>query len=346
MNNSLNQGNQLNNERNTLIQKSSIEQQKLNNVSETNKTESNNRIMFMNDLYFLKNNAKNVHKDGLEKQSKMSDLLNKHINQLDEDLYVSSDDLVALNSKLNTISNKNKILNATVTIEDTSIIANIRKMINSSSKSTTFIFKANFYKTKYGYLLLYEDPDTDVYKALLENYFKKGKVLLVGDAVCVAPFAFTKFKNKWSPLPLGLENTFIFPELNTNEKPSSKLFIYNDRVNLKQFKTDEPLNYDTIQYSMNQDVQGLYSSNRKWYPGNISKINKDGTYEIKWLDEDDKDRSKNNSTLRPGYYVNQKVKAKTNNRIWKEALIDKIMLSGKYKVKWNDGSSKNLYINY
>ena len=143
MNNSLNQGNQLNNERNTLIQNSNIEQQNLNNVSETNNIESNKRIMFMNDLYFLKNNAKNIHKGGLEKQSKMSSLLNNHINQLDEDLYVSSDDLVALNSKLNTISNKNKIINASVTIKDTSIIANIRKMINSSSKSTTLTFEAN-----------------------------------------------------------------------------------------------------------------------------------------------------------------------------------------------------------
>ena len=31
---------------------------------------------------------------------------------------------------------------------------------------------------------------------------------------------------------------------------------------------------------------------------------------IKWLDDDDDDRSKNNSNLRPGYYVNQKVKLK------------------------------------
>ena len=110
MNTSLNQGNQLNQERNTLIQNNNIEQQNLNNVSKINNEESSNRIDFMNDIYDLKNSAKNIHESGLEKQEKLTNTLNTRLNQIHTDLYVSSDDLVALDSNLNQISNKDKIL--------------------------------------------------------------------------------------------------------------------------------------------------------------------------------------------------------------------------------------------
>lgn len=345
MNSSLNQGNQLNQERNTLIQNNNIEQKNLNNVSNISNEESNNRIDFMNDIYDLKNSAKNIHESGLEKQEKLTNTLNTRLNQIHTDLYVSSDDLVALDSKLNQISNKDKILTANVNIEDNSIVSNIKKMFNIPIKIKVINFEAKFYKTKYGYLLLYESPDSEPYKALYDNYFKKNKSLRIGSSICVAPFPFTNYKDKWVPLPLGLENTFVFPELDTDIKPSSNLFVYNDNINLKKPKQEEPLNYDTIEYSMNQDIQALYKDTGRWYPGNISKINKNGTYEIKWLDDDDEDRSKNNKSLRPGFYINQKVKAEIKRNIWKEGIIQKILLSGKYTVKIND-TNKNVNFKY
>lgn len=345
MNTSLNQGNQLNQERNTLIQNNNIEQQNLNNVSKINNEESSNRIDFMNDIYDLKNSAKNIHESGLEKQEKLTNTLNTRLNQIHTDLYVSSDDLVALDSNLNQISNKDKILTAMVNIEDNSIVSNIKKMFNIPNKTKVINFEAKFYKTKYGYLLLYESPDSEGYKALYDNYFKKNNSLRIGSSICVAPFPFTNYKDKWVPLPLGLENTFIFPELDTDIKPSSNLFVYNDNINLKKPKEEEPLNYDTIEYSMNQDIQALYKDTGRWYPGNISKVNKNGTYEIKWLDDDDEDRSKNNKSLRPGFYINQKVKAEIKRNLWKEGIIQKILLSGKYTVKIND-TNKNFNIKY
>ena len=175
MNNSLNQGNQLNQERNTMIQNNNIEQQNLNNISKTNEDESIRRLTFVNDIYSLKNNAKSVHESSLEKQDELTEKLNKRLKQIDTDFYVSSDDLVALDSKLNHISNKNKIITENVSIEDTSIITNIKKMFDLNISSKTISFETKFYKTKYGYLLLYEKPDSDIYKGILDNYFNKNK---------------------------------------------------------------------------------------------------------------------------------------------------------------------------
>ena len=96
---------------------------------------------------------------------------------------------------------------------------------------------------------------------------------------------------------------------------------------------------------MNQDIQSLYKDTGNWYPGNISKVNKNGTYEIKWLDDDDDDRSKNNSNLRPGYYVNQKVKVEIKKNIWREGVVMKILLSGKYTVRLNE-TNENINARY
>ena len=87
MNNSLNQGNQLNQERNTMIQNNNIEQQNLNNVSKTNEEESIRRLTFVNDIYSLKNNAKSVHESSLEKQEELTEKLNKRLKQTDTDFY-------------------------------------------------------------------------------------------------------------------------------------------------------------------------------------------------------------------------------------------------------------------